>query len=364
MIIIHSADQHLDSKLTANLSKEKAKERKAEILITFKNMIEHARDIGAKAVLLAGDLFDTKTVAATERKAVESAIRDNPEILFFYLKGNHDMNSFLSSLDQMPDNLKLFNDKWTTYELTDTISITGAELNKNNELSLYNELSLDSRCFNIVMLHGQENEYQAKDKTEVIALNELRNRSIDYLALGHVHEYKYKELDARGAYCYPGCLEGRGFDETGNHGFVVLDIDEANRTFTHEFVSMSRRVLHEVELDVTDASSTSDIEKLVARALSSKVDSIRKKDLLKIVLTGSILGECDVDIAYLTKCFEDDYYFVKLKDKTNIKIDYTRYKHDQSLKGEFVRMVYSDSDLSDEEKAQIITKGIELLKAD
>ena len=33
------------------------------------------------------------------------------------------------------------------------------------------------------------------------------------------------KMDSRGIYCYPGCLEGRGFDECEQKGFVVLDID-------------------------------------------------------------------------------------------------------------------------------------------
>ena len=38
MKIIHCADIHLDSKMSANLTKEKARERKTELLTTFQNM--------------------------------------------------------------------------------------------------------------------------------------------------------------------------------------------------------------------------------------------------------------------------------------------------------------------------------------
>ena len=53
----------------------------------------------------------------------------------------------------------------------------------------------------------------------------LKNKNIDYLALGHIHGYKEAPLDGRGKYCYPGCLEGRGFDECGKKGFVLLNIE-------------------------------------------------------------------------------------------------------------------------------------------
>lgn len=67
-----------------------------------------------------------------------------------------------------------------------------------------------------MMLHGQEAEYAAQDKAEVVPLRDLRGKGIDYLALGHVHGYKKETLDSRGEYCYPGCLECRGFDEYGD----------------------------------------------------------------------------------------------------------------------------------------------------
>ena len=55
MKIIHCADLHLDSKMTSNLSKEQAKERKMEILRTYSRMIEYAKNNDVKAIIIAGD---------------------------------------------------------------------------------------------------------------------------------------------------------------------------------------------------------------------------------------------------------------------------------------------------------------------
>lgn len=70
MKIIHCADLHLDSRMNANLEKDKAKERKGEILHTFERMITYAAENGVSAILIAGDLFDTKNISATARNAV------------------------------------------------------------------------------------------------------------------------------------------------------------------------------------------------------------------------------------------------------------------------------------------------------
>ena len=60
MKLIHCADLHLDSSMTTHLTKEKAKERKAELLASFNRMMEYADRKNVSAVLIAGDLFDRK----------------------------------------------------------------------------------------------------------------------------------------------------------------------------------------------------------------------------------------------------------------------------------------------------------------
>ena len=39
MKILHCADIHLDSAMTANLDKDKARERRSELLASFKDMV-------------------------------------------------------------------------------------------------------------------------------------------------------------------------------------------------------------------------------------------------------------------------------------------------------------------------------------
>ena len=85
MKIIHCADIHLDSKMSANLTKEKARERKTELLTTFQNMVAYGAEQGVAAIIIAGDLFDTKNVSATARNVVKDLIQGHPQIAFYYL---------------------------------------------------------------------------------------------------------------------------------------------------------------------------------------------------------------------------------------------------------------------------------------
>lgn len=366
MKIIHCADLHLDARMTSNLTKEKARERQAELLNTFQEMMRYAEQNDVDAIIIAGDLYDTKNISAAARNTVWDAIVNHPDIVFYYLKGNHDAESFLGSVQDIPDNLMLFSDSWTTYIADEkgagNIAVTGLELNRNNRESAYNELSLNVEKFNIVVLHGQETEHDSKDGAETIALRKLRNKGIDYLALGHIHSYKQSELDSRGKYCYPGCLEGRGFDECGEHGFVLLEIDQKTGSFRTEFVPIASRNLYTMEVDISGCMSTAEI----TRQLSSQLDraDYDAGSLLKIVLKGKVDVECEKNIELLQKQFEPKFYFLKIDDETKLDVDYGVFALDESLKGEFVRTVWAAEELLEEEKMEIIRCGIQALSGE
>ncbi len=358
MKIIHCADLHLDSKMTANLSKEQAKERKMEILRSFSRMVSYAKRQQVSVILIAGDMFDTRNVSAMVRNTVRDVIVQNPEIDFLYLKGNHDNDNFLSKLDEIPSNLHLFSDTWTTYTYGN-IAITGLELTNANSRTAYNSLVLDHDVFNIVTMHGQLAGYKSKDKVEVISLDDLKNKNIDYLALGHVHEYKLDKLDNRGVYCYSGCLEGRGFDECGPRGFVVLSVEQ--RTANVEFIPFGSRTLYELPVDVTGIVTTQDAAGRIEKAIATTQYS--SKSLVKIVLQGEIGVECELETDFLEEQFVDYFYFVKVCDETKLFIDYRDYEKDASLKGEFIRMV-SASDLTEADKAKVIRTGLLALQGE
>lgn len=361
MKIIHCADLHLDSKLNANLSKAKAKERKQEILNTFVRMVDFADKNKVSAILICGDLFDTKNISALSRNTFKEAVISHPEIVFFYLKGNHDKDNLMNSFEEVPENLVFFNDSWSSYALgdTDRVVIHGVELSAENSVSVQNNFAPDPSKVNIVMLHGQEAETDVKDKAEIINLKLFRNKGINYLALGHIHEYKRAELDGFAKYSYSGCLEGRGFDETGDHGFVLLDIDESRGTVEDSFVSFAYRRIYEIPVDVSGLNNTPAMLEEVRKGLNES--PAKDIDLVKVVLTGEVDVECEKDTDFIRRTFEEDFYFLKVYDKTILKVDPKSYMYDSSLKGEFVRTVLGACDITEEEKGEIIRIGLETL---
>ena len=364
MKIIHCADLHLDSKMTARLDSAKAKERKQELLRTFQRMVAYANDNKVSAIMIAGDMFDTKSVLKTTQNVILNEIKTHSNIVFYYLKGNHDTDTFISNLDEIPENLKLFDEEWKSYSLSNEVVITGMELSKENSGVAYTSLLLDNNKINIVMLHGQESESSSKDKTEIISLKDLQNKGIDYLALGHIHSYKMAELDKRGKYCYPGCLEGRGFDECGTHGFVLIDIDEETKILDTQFVPFADRELYALPVDISGCMDTTEIINTINVELAKQ--NIDSRNMVKVVLTGYVDVECDKNIGYVNKIFESksQYYYMTVKDESKLRVDIEKYALDISLKGEFVRTVKSCEDLSDEDKNAIIRYGLQILEGE
>lgn len=363
--IIHCADIHLDSVMTKNLDSIKAKERKQELLRSFTDMVSYAKDNKVRIIIIAGDLFDTKKVSKTTKDIVFNTIKTNDEIDFLYLKGNHDASNFLDEIDLIPENLKLFNSKWTKFEY-DNLVITGIEDNPSNS-NIYHSLILEEDKFNIVVMHGQESNYESNKKEEIINLPALKNKNIDYLALGHIHTHKVEKLDNRGVYAYSGCLEARGYDEVGKKGFVLLELNPDKKSenihknvFEIEFIPFSKRIIHEIKVDITETNENRFSLLELTNKIQYQLQHIEQKDLVKVILEGKVFMDNSINLDYIKKHFENDYYTFKIVDNTKLNFDIEEIKNNASLKGEFVRTVYEKEEQEDDIKA-IIEYGIRAL---
>ena len=87
MKILHCADIHLDSAMTANLDKDKARERRNELLASFKDMVGYAVKECIGVIIIAGDLFDTRNISVGAKKEVYNIIINIDKALTNYLKG-------------------------------------------------------------------------------------------------------------------------------------------------------------------------------------------------------------------------------------------------------------------------------------
>ena len=348
MKIIHTADLHFDSKLEANLDSLKAKERKKELLNTFERMTEYARNNDVDAIIIAGDMFDKKRITNKTKEFVLNCINLNSSIDFFYVSGNHDEDSFIQSIDTLPKNLHVFGERWKTYNYKD-IDITGINYNEMSEKYLYDTLFLNKEKTNIVIMHGPLGSHGSG-----INVNKLRGKGINYLALGHIHKFQKGSIDNEGVFVYPGCLEGRGFDEIGEKGFVLLNINDG--IIESEFIKFAKRELHEIVIDITGADNWVEIRKNIGL----KTNYIPEIDMVKVKLIGNYNINLVKQNELLNEYLNDHYFFAKVVDESKIAINPKDFEKDVSLKGEFIKNVLQ-SNLSDAEKNEIIEYGIKAL---
>ena len=355
MKFIHTADLHLDSKIDG-IPTDKSKTRREEIVRTFEKLVDFADKNSVRAIIIAGDMFDTTGITLKTKARVLETIKKHSHIDFLYLKGNHDEVSFFDEQDDL-ENLISFSDEYKSISYGDVV-ITGIVLTSLNQKVVYDSLVLDANKTNILVMHGQIVGYKSHEKAEVISLPKLKDKNIDYLALGHIHSYSKGQLDNRGTYAYSGCLDGRGFDELGEKGFVLLNCESGK--VESEFVPFSSRILYEFEYNVNDFDTFYQLTEFIIKDLTNKIDTT---SWVKVVLKGQHKTDYFVDTFSLSSRLNELFFYAKVYDKTTLKIELSDYQFDKSVRGEFVRSVW-ESSLSEEEKNKIIMCGLSALKGE
>ena len=352
MLIFHTADIHLNSNLKSNLDGEKAKLRRDEIKNNFYNLISLAEKQNVQFFIIAGDMFDTETGIVRLKNQFLDIVSEHPNIKFLYVNGNHDETSFLN--EDIPPNLYVFKKDWTYYDF-DNITFAGKFVPIAVKPDHFDGLNLNPNRTNIVVLHGDITLTNSEDIDYAINLNALKGKNIDYLALGHRHDFEQGRLDNRGTFAYPGTLDCRGFDEIGTKGYISID-DSMLPTF-HAY---SSRVYEEEYIDISSCESELDIINLIKQKIQNK----NKDNLIKIVLTGEVDISLRRDLDYITNQVYSNHFFVKIEDKSKIKIDINALMSDISIKGEFLRLVNQNEDIDPEIKDDIMLMGIKALEGE
>ena len=366
MKLIHCSDLHLDSQFTAHYSPEQAARHRARLLHTFLRMTDYARDEDVEAILLCGDIFDTQSVRPEAVRAVEQAVRRSPGVLFFYLCGNHDPRCPLFEGEETPENLILAGREWTGYTLRSrrhprsAVRITGLSWTGQSPIPALRQLSLSPSAVNIVLLHGTvtAGSAGAEDSADHIPLPLLKGKGIDYLALGHLHAPAEGRIDGRGVYVYPGCLEGRGYDECGDKGFMLLEVTPG-RGLDHRFIPFAGSRIHDLETDCTGCTDTWEIARRM-RAVMEK-SGCGRQDLVRMTLTGEADPDCTPDRGILCEEGASRCSDFELVSRLHSALNPEAYLGDLSLRGEFVRAVLADSALPQEEADAVIRCGLRAL---
>ena len=400
--LIHTADLHLDSAFRSRFTKEEAENRRQKQLMAWKELLSFAVEKKVQGILIAGDLFDSPVVSHGTMDFFLSTISEHPEISFFYLRGNHDTENTFRYQENLPKNLFLFSEKGKKYRLNDRLLLAGVEYGTKDISFGENEgatqgagqaaeqgigqenahgaealskseseseeeskfLKLKEEDCNILLLHGAL--YQGTPKgdsfqgEEGIFLKNLEKLPLSYIALGHIHKGGEGKLNNGALWAYPGCLQGRGFDEEGERGFLYLKVEEEKKEIRKEFIPIKQGEFRILEIELLEDEGTLACLKKIEVEMEKA--GIAKEDSLRIILKGKKGLEQERNLRYLQLQLQDSVFFLEIRDECELSWNREEAMKEKSLKGEFLRVLAAADNLSKEEQEEIIALGMGLLQ--
>ena len=321
--LLHAADLHLDSPFEA-LPAGKAAIRRREQRELLDALARLAAAERVDLVLLSGDLLDSGTPYFETGEELAQALRSIPAAVFI-APGNHDYYSPKSPYArlQMPENVHIFTE------------------NRSGPLLRGFRTERRPGGINLLCLHG---DFGAKDSPyDPISEAELQNSGIDYAALGHIHKASGLRKAGETWYSWPGCPEGRGFDETGEKYVNLVELENGECRLRQ--VSIAGRRYEQLQVDVTGA------DPLLAIHSSLPDDTVC--DVYRITLTGET--ETAPDLRKLYANLAELFFELQLRDETRLRHSVWDSAGEDTLRGLFLSRLKTryDAAKTEEERRKL-----------
>ncbi len=329
--LLHAADLHLDSPFQA-LGRDKALQRRGEQRELLRRIADAAREHQADIAVFSGDLFDSEDIFSDTGRLLEQVL-SGMEIPVFIAPGNHDWYGPRSVWKRLRfgGNVHVFTrpeiDCVTLPDLG--VRVWGTAFTdrfRTPPLTDF-EAEKDGDTIDILAIHGEVGE--PGSRYGAVTEEQLRRSGMDYVALGHVHSFSGLRRAGDTFYAWPGCPEGRGFDETGQKGVILAEL--APGECRAEFLPVPGR---RYEILSVDVSETSDPAEAVRGALPKE----HGKDIFRVILT----GQTDVppDLPSLRRELESRFFALDLRDATIPRRDIWAERGTDSLKGLFLSRLW------------------------
>ena len=347
---IHGADFHLDSAFGA-LSARQAAARRRESRETVFRLANYVNQHGIDLVLLAGDLFDSGSAFRETGEQLAAAL-GQMEAKVFISPGNHDWYGPGSPWQtvEWPENVHIFEENHLMAAEVPELDLVihGAAFTQaeQTESFLQGFKVPEDGKLHFGLLHGDPEP--AEDRYDPIRRSEIEESGLAYLALGHIHK-RLEPQKYGGTLCaWPGCIEGRGFDELGEKGFYEGTIE--NGSVSLRFVPFARRRYEILEVNVTGQDPRTAIE----TALPGETE----QHLYRILLTGET-GESGVNTTALQEVFADRFYALEMRDHTRMAENIWARAEEDSLRGLFLRELRIKwNAAATEEERETVTRAV------
>ena len=294
MKFVHAADLHLDSPLLA-LSRQEPRQVERMRRATreaFERMIDLCIDQEAVLLVLSGDLYDHDCPNMQIAVFLRSQLKrlEQRGIRVVIIKGNHDAGNRITSALALPANTRILGEQKPETVAFDDLPVRVAVHGQSfmpgpitENLAASYPASLRG-YYNVGLLHTSLAGSTDHDPYAPCTLEELTTHGYDYWALGHIH--KRAVLACNPFVIFPGNLQGRHAREVGPKGCFLVDVDDAGRTVSAEFVALDVVRWHQTEVDLQDRSEAELVECIRAALIQTHRDSDGRPGAVRLVLTG------------------------------------------------------------------------------
>ncbi len=324
--IIHAADFHLDSPFQA-LSANKAAIRREEQGQMLQKLEDLAEREHADLMLLPGDLLDSgSTRTETGEELLHRLGRVSCPVII--APGSQDWYSDRSPWARLklPENVTVFRERTVRVMPVPSASarVYGAAFTEPESESLLRGFHAERRpdCYNILCMHGVVGE--PASPFNPISEEELAASGMDYAALGHCHAASGLRRSGGCSYAWPGCPEGRGFDECGEKTVYIAELSlEGCRLRT---ASVASRQYRSLELDITGK------DPLLLIHTSLPDDTVR--DVYRVTLTGE--ADRAPDLRRLEQNLDEMFFSLQLRDRTVLPDRIWAMAGEDTLRGLFL----------------------------
>ena len=354
MKFVHIADMHFDSPFV-NLSEKDIMGdlRRLEQRKVFKKIIEYIKENNIKYFFISGDLYEHKYIKQSTIDYINKLFEEIPETNIYIAPGNHDpytKNSYYNKYN-WSKNVKIFGPKVEKIETQD-VNIYGYGFDDFycSDSGVENIEIEQNEKPNILIIHGNIDGSTIEDmQYNSMSKKMLQEKGFDYVALGHIHKKDYNTEENQ-KIVYPGSTISLGFDELGEHGMIVGDV-EKNKLET-QFIKLDDKQFTKRELNVDNIYSK---EELIEKINELEIE---ENNYVEIILIGN--RNFEINKYDLIKYILNNN-IIKIKDNTKIAYNLEKLENENTLKGLFIKEMNKKlKNAETEEEKEIIEKSIEI----
>jgi DNA repair exonuclease SbcCD nuclease subunit len=357
MKLVVFSDLHLDAAFAWAAAEGAARRRREALRATLRRIVELGREVGAEALLCAGDLYEHERFSPDTMAFLQRTFAELDPVRVFLAPGNHDWygpESLYRRVAWSP-NVHVFDTpRLTPVELRDGLTLWGAaHCAPAGTDGFLSGFRVDRGGVHLGLFHGSERaalfeQGDGKQPHAPFEAEDIEPAGLHHAFVGHYHCPRDAER-----HTYPGNPEPLAFGESGLRGALVVTIGADGRVQRQRHRVATTEV-HDLAVDVSGCASRQEVRDRVAEV------AFGRAGIARLTLAGELAQEVDLAPRDLRDAAPWlDAVLVRIGD-LRPGYDLESVAHEPTVRGQFVRDVLA-AGLEPGEERRVIVTGLRAL---